>query len=150
MIGHGYVIGHGRMTFMDARVHLAVADYARDCLLRRAERGAPIDPRVIEFIKIADEIAAATSAYVSPVRNSAPTQEESSSEVDLPLAITARQAAEILDCSPHWARHLARQNGWIRQEVPIITMSRDAVLADKLRRDEENKCRTIPTQRSSA
>jgi len=22
MIGHGYVIGHGRMTFMDARVHL--------------------------------------------------------------------------------------------------------------------------------
>jgi hypothetical protein len=148
MIGHGIMIGRGPTTWLDPHAHLAIADYARDCLLRRAERGAPIDPRVIAFIKLADEIATTTSAYVSPVRKSAPVQEESSSEVDLPPLITAKQAAEILGCTPHGARYLAHKHGWIEQEVPIM-MSRDAVLAYKLRRDEENKCRiSTPIQAS--
>ena len=34
-------------------------------------------------------------------------------------------------------RELARRNGWIRQTEPIITMSSAAVVAAKLRRDEE-------------
>jgi hypothetical protein len=137
------MISRGFVTVIDDLLLLEIAQYARDGIQLRERRAITTPPGVRALIKIADEIAASTSAYVSPVRNSAPTQEESAPEVDrLPPLITARQAAKILgDKTPHWARQLARQYGWIEQEVPIILMSRDAVIAHKLRRDEEDKCR---------
>ena len=146
------MIGRGHVTFHDDLAHLEIAQYVREGILRMAERHGITDtpPDVSTFVKIADEIAT-TSAYVNPVRKSAPDPREFSSEVDLPPLITARQAAKILgDKTPHWARLLARQYGWIEQEVPIILMSRDAVLAHKLRRDEENKCRIPSTTTTSA
>jgi hypothetical protein len=143
------MITHGLVTLLDAKGHLAIAEYVRDSLLRSAERGAALDPAAVAFVKIADEIAADTYAYVTPLRNSASAQEESSPEVDrLPPEITASVAAKILDRTPHWARELARRNGWICQEVPIITMSRDAVLAYVMRRDEETKISAEPLPRT--
>jgi hypothetical protein len=124
-----------RGTVLDDALHLKLAAYARDGAQLRAQRGLRLDPEVIAFLRLADEIAT-TSAYVSSLRNSPPARAESSPVDQLPAEITARQAAELLGCSPHWARHLAHQHGWVTRRKPIM-ISRDAVLAYKLRRDDE-------------
>jgi hypothetical protein len=126
-----------RGTHLDDALHLKLAAYARDGAQLRAQRGIRLDPEVIDFLRVADEISAArTASYVSGLRKSPPAVAESSPDDQLPAEITARQAAKLLGCTAHGARYLAHTHGWITQVKPIILMSRDAVIAYKLRRDE--------------
>jgi hypothetical protein len=132
----------GRGTYLDDALHLKLGAYARDGAQLRAQRGIRLDPEVIDFLRVADEISAArTAAYVSGLRKSAPAVAESRPEVDqLPAEITASQAAELLGCTTHGARYLAHKHGWVTgRRGKLIMISRDAVVAYKLRRDDERK-----------